>query len=180
MTNEQEIFALMQMAKDQQEAVEQAVAGLDERRRELGAVITQMRSLEASVAEEAKKGAQAGLQSMSSKAISALDSEVERAKRLIGEGAETLRQEGSAKDFTLSVAACLCGIAIGFALNWYMLARDTRATVDRLNDMSQKIEHRLQGMEQQQANHKPMLLGHSTIARKPKPMQQVQAPQEQP
>lgn len=54
MTNEQEIFALMQMAKDQQTAVEQAVAGLDERRRELGAVITQMRTLEASVAEEAK------------------------------------------------------------------------------------------------------------------------------
>lgn len=180
MTNEQEIFALMQMAKDQQAAVEQAVAGLDERRRELGAVIAQMRTLEASVSEEAKKGAQAGLQGMSSKAISALDSEVERAKRLIGEGAETLRQEGSAKDFTLSVAACLCGIVIGFALSWYMLARDTRATVDRLNDMSQKTEHRLQGMDQQQASQKPGKVGHSATSRKFMPRPQAQAPQEHP
>jgi hypothetical protein len=91
MTNEQEIFALMQMAKDQQAVVERAVAGLETRSRELGTAIAQMRTLQANVAEEAKKGAQAGLQGMSSRAINALDTEVEKAKRLIGEGAETLR-----------------------------------------------------------------------------------------
>ena len=180
MTNEQEIFALMQMAKDQQATVERAVDGLETRSRELGTAIAQMRTLQANVAEEAKKGAQAGLQGMSSKAISALDTEVTKAKSLIGEGAETLRVAEWFKSLQWLGGATFFGLALGVALSWFLWARDTRAAVDRLDAVSQAHERRLQELDQQQATQKPAQSGHSTTARKPKPAQQAQVPQEQP
>jgi hypothetical protein len=172
MTNEQEIFALMQMAKDQQAAVEQALAGLEVRSREFGAVIAQMRTLQANVAGEAKKGAQAGLQDMSSKAISALDTEVTKAKRLIGEGAETLRVAEWFKSIQWLGGAALFGLALGMALSWFMWARDTRDAVDRLDTVSQAHERRLQELNQQQATQKP------SQTHKPKPIAHSQGTQE--
>jgi ElaB/YqjD/DUF883 family membrane-anchored ribosome-binding protein len=179
MTNEQEIFALMQMAKDQQVAVERAVAGLDKLSRELSTVIAQIRTLQANVAEEAKKGAEDGLRGMSSKAISAFDTEVTKAMRLIGEGAETLRVAEWFKSIQWLGGATIWGIFLGVALSWFLWARDTRAAVDRLDAVSQAHEHRLQELDQQQSAQKLSQSGHSTTARKPKPMQQVQALQEQ-
>jgi hypothetical protein len=179
MTNEQEIFALMQVAKDQQAAVERAVAGLEKRSSELGAVIVQMRALQANVAEEAKKGAQAGLQGMSSKALNALDTEVEKAKRLIGEGAETLRMAEWFKSMQWLGGATLLGLALGVALSWFTWARDTRDAVDRLDAVSQAHERRLQELDQQQAAQKSERLAHSTTTRKPKSMPHTQAPQDQ-
>jgi hypothetical protein len=180
MTNEQEIFALMQVAKDQQAAVERAVAGLEVQSREFGTAIAQMKTLQANVAEEAKKGAQAGLQGMSSKAISALDTEVTRAKRLIGEGAETLQVAEWFKSIQWLGGATLFGLVLGVALSWFLWARDTRAAVDRLDTVSQAHERRLQELDQQQAAQKPTQSGHPTTARKPKPTPQAQVPQKQP
>jgi len=180
MTNEQEIFALMQMAKDQQATVERAVAGLETRSRELGTAIAQMKVLQANVAEEAKKGAQAGLQGMSSRAINALDTEVEKAKRLIGEGAETLRVAEWYMGLKWMGGFTLFGFALGMVLSWFMWAHDTRAAVDRLDAVSQAHERRLQELDQQQASQKSAQSGHTTTARKPKPAQQSQVLQEHP
>jgi len=174
MTNEQEIFALMQVAKDQQAAVGRAMAGLETRSRELGTAIAQMRTLQANVAEEAQKGAQTGLQGMSSRAMNALDTEVEKAKRLIGEGAETLRVAEWFKSIQRLGGATLFGLALGVALSWFLWARDTRAAVDRLDVVSQAHERRLQELDQQQASQK-VAQSHSTT-RKTKPTSQVQVP----
>ena len=180
MTNEQEIFALMQAARDQQATVEQALAGLEAQGRELGTVIAQMKTLQANVAEEAKKGAQTGLREMSSRAISALDTEVEKAKRLIGEGADTLRVGEWFRSFQWLGGAALGGIALGVALSWFLWGRDARDAVERLDAVSQAHERRLQELDQQLASQKPSQTGHSTTTRKPRPTPQVEAPQEQP
>lgn len=180
MTNEQEIFALMQMAKDQQVAVERALAGLASRNSELETTVAKMQGLQGKVAEEAQKGAEAGLRGMSSRAINALDAEVEKAKRLIGEGAQTLRRRESSNLFIWTVMGLLLGVVLGLTLSWYTWGRDTRAAVDRLDEIIQANTHKVQEQDQKKAVQKPAQTGHSVTSRKPKSALQAQEPQERP
>ena len=61
MIDEEEIFALMQAAKDQQAAVERATQAMQTQRGELYDAITQLTKVQATVTAAAKLGAERGL-----------------------------------------------------------------------------------------------------------------------
>ena len=180
METEQELYVLMKAAKEQQAAVELATQAMKTQRGELYDAIAQLKKMQASVAADAKLGAERGLSGITTQANTALTTEVNKAKETIGEVAEDLRVRAWGKSFQWVAGSVAFGLVLGVVLSWFMWARDTRAAVERLDTVSQAHERRLQELDQQQAAQKPAT-PHPAPSHKPQPKQSTPSePQQEP
>ena len=141
--NEDELLDLMAVAKKQLATVQAATDAMQKQRGELYDAITQLKRMQAAVAADAKLGAQAGLQGMSSKVISALDVEVDKAKKTIGDVAESLRVRAFAKSLEWICGCLIVGFLMGMVVSWLMWGRNARAAVDRFDSINVALERQL-------------------------------------
>lgn len=141
--NEDELLDLMAVAKKQLAIVQTATQAMQTQRGELCDAIAQLKNMRATVAAEAKKGAEAGLQGMSSKAITALDDEVGKAKQAIGDAAESLRIRAFAKSLKWICGCLIVGFLMGMVVSWLMWGRNARAAVDRFDSINAALERQL-------------------------------------
>lgn len=151
MIDEEEIFALMQAAKDQQAAVERATQAMQTQRGALYDAIAQLNKVQASVAADARLGAERGLSGITIKANDALNVEVRKARETIGAVADSLRVRVWGKSLQWVAGSVVFGFALGLALSWFMWGRNTRDAVNRLDSINAALERQLDEQMQKQA-----------------------------
>lgn len=151
METEQELFVLMKAAKEQQATVERATQAMQQQRGELYEAIAQLKKMQASVAADAKLGAERGLAGITGQANAALIAEVNKAKETIGEVAEDLRVSAWGKSIKWLAGSLALGFALGFGVCWFMWGRDTRDAVKRLDAVYAALDRQLEKQMQEQA-----------------------------
>lgn len=153
--NEDELLDLMAVAKKQLATVQAATQAMQTQRGELYDAIAQLKNMRATVAAEAKLGAERGLSGITSQASAALHAEAEKARQTIGDVAEDLRVRAWGKRLQWVAGSVAFGLVLGMALSWFMWGRDTRDAVKRLDAVYAALDRQLNKQMEQAAPAPP-------------------------
>ena len=162
MIDEEEIFALMQAAKDQQAAVERATQAMQTQRGELYGAITQLKNMQAGVSAEASRAVRDAVAGIGPDLNASLLAEVNKAKKTLRETAQELQGMTWALSWRWMFGLLLMGLAFGMAFGWMIWGRNISGRLDAIE----------QTVQQRQAPSAPAKAMPRTHNSKPKAQEQ--------
>lgn len=160
--HEDDLLDLMAVAKKQLATVQTATAAMQKQSGELYDAIAQIRNMQASVANDARAGAQQGLASIRSEITESLRDEAMNSRIVIHETTRELANLSVWMRWRYVVAWGVCCFLVGCLACWFMWERDAKAAASRIDDIEKSIEK----IQQVQQQHGPTVAAKKSLTQK--------------